>query len=594
MLVAHRALAPLLDDLEAAAAAAARLAAEHRGTLLAGRTLLQQAVPVTLGLKAAGWLTGLDDAIARLRTVRDERLAVQLGGAAGTLASLGDRGADVMDGHGARRSGSPQPVLPWHTIRTRPAELAGALGTACGVVAKIARDVALMAQTEVAEVAEGAAGGSSTMPHKRNPVAAVSAAACAAQAPGLVATLLGAMAHEHERAAGSWHAEWRPFTELLRSTGSAAAWLRTCLEELEVDARAMRENLDITGGLLLAERVSTELAPELGRMQAHEAVQRRRGRRRPVRRGAAPSSRRSATGSPRSGSRSCSTPRATSARRTSSSTGPSRPTTHGRPTLDTGGPAPRHRRPGRRAGGRPVPLARLDARALGAPGRGARGALPRGPRRPARARRVAGPAGAVHDRRASAATSSRCSTASASSARTSSACRSAGWSPCGWRSTTRIASGGSCPLRRRPRCRTPGSRRAAAAVREGGTAAVADAVLDRWLTPEARDADPARAARMRSWVLDTPDEGYAASCEAIDAMDLLGGLPGITAPTLVISGLRDPAIPPEHQVRIAAGIPGARLGGGRRRAHPERRAARAGHRADPRAPARPTTPTPTA
>jgi len=170
-----------------------------------------------------------------------------------------------------------QPVLPWHTIRTRPAELAGALGTTCGVVAKAARDVALMAQTEVAEVAEGAAGGSSTMPHKRNPVAAVSAAACAAQAPGLAATLLGAMAHEHERAAGSWHAEWRPFTELLRSSGSAAAWLRTCLEELAVDAERMRANLDLTDGLLLAERVSTELAPELGRLAAHEAVERAAG-----------------------------------------------------------------------------------------------------------------------------------------------------------------------------------------------------------------------------------------------------------------------------------------------------------------------------
>ena len=143
---------------------------------------------------------------------------MQLGGAAGTLASLGDRGVDVMDAM-ARALGLAQPVLPWHTIRTRPAELAGALGTACGVVAKAARDVTLLAQTEVAEVAEGAAGGSSTMPHKRNPVAAISAAACAAQAPGLVATLLGAMAHEHERAAGSWHAEWRPFTELLRSHG---------------------------------------------------------------------------------------------------------------------------------------------------------------------------------------------------------------------------------------------------------------------------------------------------------------------------------------------------------------------------------------
>jgi 3-carboxy-cis,cis-muconate cycloisomerase len=273
MLVAHRALRPLLDDLEGAADAAARLAREHRATVLAGRTLLQQAVPVTLGLKAAGWLVGLDEAAARLAAVRDERLAVQLGGAAGTLAALGDRGAAVM-AEMARELGLADPLLPWHTIRTRPAELAGALGTACGVVAKAARDVTLMAQTEVAEVAEGASGGSSTMPHKRNPVAAISAAACAAQAPGLVATLLAAMAHEHERAAGSWHAEWRPLTELLRSTGSAAAWLRTCLEELEVDAAAMRANLDITQGLLMAERISTELAGELGRMEAHEAVER--------------------------------------------------------------------------------------------------------------------------------------------------------------------------------------------------------------------------------------------------------------------------------------------------------------------------------
>jgi len=273
MLVARRALGPLLDDLRGASAAAAALAERHRDTPMAGRTLMQQALPITFGLEAANWLTGLDEGAARLEDVRDRRLAVQLGGAAGTLASLGDRGVDVM-GHMARALGLAEPVLPWHTIRTRPAELAGALGEAAGVVAKAARDVTLMAQTEVAEVAEAASGGSSTMPHKRNPVAAISAAACAAQAPGLVATLLAAMAHEHERAAGSWHAEWRPLTELLRSTGSAAAWLRTCLEGLEVDAERMRANLGITDGLLLAERVSTELAGELGRMQAHEAVQR--------------------------------------------------------------------------------------------------------------------------------------------------------------------------------------------------------------------------------------------------------------------------------------------------------------------------------
>ena len=276
MLVARRALGPLLGDLEAAADAAAGLAAAHRGTLVAGRTLLQQALPVTFGLKAAGWLAGLDEAAARLHHVRRDRLAVQLGGAAGTLASLGPQGTAVLTAF-AEELGLAEPVLPWHTVRTRPAELAGALGEAAGVVGKVARDVTLLAQTEVAEVREGGPvgrGGSSTLPHKRNPVAAVAAAACAQQAPGLVATLLAVMAQEHERAAGGWHAEWRPLTDLLTTVGSAAAWLRDCLERLEVDPERMRANLELTGGLLLAERVTTALAPHLGRLRAHDLVAR--------------------------------------------------------------------------------------------------------------------------------------------------------------------------------------------------------------------------------------------------------------------------------------------------------------------------------
>ncbi len=275
MLVAHRALGPLLADLEAAATAAAGLAEAHRGTIMAGRTLLQQALPVTFGLKAAGWLVGLDEAAQRLTELRRTRLAVQLGGAAGTLASLGPAGGEVLAAL-ADELGLAEPVLPWHTVRTRVAELAGALGTAAGVAGKVARDVTLLAQTEVAEVRErglAGRGGSSTLPHKRNPVAAVAALACAEQAPGLVATLLGAMVQEHERAAGAWHAEWRPLGDLLRATGSAAAWLRDCLERLEVDPERMRHNLDATGGLLLAERVTTALAPDLGRLAAHELVQ---------------------------------------------------------------------------------------------------------------------------------------------------------------------------------------------------------------------------------------------------------------------------------------------------------------------------------
>jgi 3-carboxy-cis,cis-muconate cycloisomerase len=269
MLVARRAVNAVLDDVRGAADAAAALAREHRATVMAGRTLLQHAVPVTFGLKAAGWLVALEDSAARLRAVRDERLAVQLGGAAGTLAALGDAGLDVL-ARFAREVGLAEPVLPWHTARTRIAELATALGETCGAMAKVAGDVVLLSQTEVGEVREGGEhGGSSTMPHKRNPVAAVSALAGARQAPGLVATLLAAMEHEHERAAGAWHAEWAPLRDLLRSTGSAAAWLRDCLEHLEVGRERMLENLDEA---LLAERVARALAPALGRERADELV----------------------------------------------------------------------------------------------------------------------------------------------------------------------------------------------------------------------------------------------------------------------------------------------------------------------------------
>jgi len=266
MLVARGALEALLDDLGGAAEAAARLAGEHRATVMAGRTLLQQAVPISFGLKAAGWLVGLDEAAQRLDAVRRTRLAAQLGGAAGTLSAQGDAGIDVLSRF-ARELELAEPVLPWHTTRTRIAELATALGEASGAMAKIAGDVVLLAQTEVGEVREGGGdrGGSSAMPHKHNPVAAISALAGARQAPGLVANLLAAMEHEHERAAGAWHAEWGPLRELLRATGSAAAWLRDCLEHLEVDPERMRANLD---DAMLAERV----AAAMGRADATDRV----------------------------------------------------------------------------------------------------------------------------------------------------------------------------------------------------------------------------------------------------------------------------------------------------------------------------------
>jgi 3-carboxy-cis,cis-muconate cycloisomerase len=273
-LVAHRALGPLLRDLAAAAAACAALAEAHRGTVLAGRTLLQQAVPVTFGLKAASWLVGLDETRVRLAEVRRRELAVQLGGAAGTLAGFGDRGLRVLAGFAADL-GLAEPTVPWHAVRARPAALAGALGACAGVLGKVARDVALLAQNEVAEVREGGEGrgGSSAMPHKRNPVAAVAVAACTARVPGLVATMLAAMPQEHERAAGGWHAEWEPQRELLRLVGSAASWCRELLEHLEVDPGRMRANLDAAGGLPLAAAAAAALAGPLGRRRAREAVE---------------------------------------------------------------------------------------------------------------------------------------------------------------------------------------------------------------------------------------------------------------------------------------------------------------------------------
>jgi 3-carboxy-cis,cis-muconate cycloisomerase len=236
-----------------------------------GRTLLQQALPTTFGFVSAGWLSGLSASGASLGAVD---LPAQLGGAVGTLASLGATGPAVASAF-ARRLGLVEPTLPWHTDRGPVAALAGALGRLCGSAAKIAGDVVLLAQTEVGELTESAGagvGGSSTMPHKQNPVAAISARAAAAQAPGLVATLLTAMAHEHQRAAGAWHAEWRPLRSLLECTGSAVWWLRTSLSRLEVSVSRMRSNVDLLGGALLAERVTTALAASVGRLAAHDAV----------------------------------------------------------------------------------------------------------------------------------------------------------------------------------------------------------------------------------------------------------------------------------------------------------------------------------
>ncbi|GAA4888558.1 3-carboxy-cis,cis-muconate cycloisomerase [Streptomonospora salina] len=274
MLVSRRAGAVVAGRAASAGERLAELAAQHRTTVMAGRTLLQQALPTTFGAVAAGWLEGLETAAARLAEVLRHRAAAQLGGAAGTLASLGADGPAAAAAF-AEEAGLAEPELPWHTERGRIADIAAALGRVCGAAGKPAGDIVLLAQTEVAEVEEfggSGVGGSSTLPHKRNPIAAVSAAACAEQAPGLVSTLFAAQVQQHQRAAGAWHAEWPTLTRLLEAAGSAAAWLDTSLERLAVRPEAMRANLAASGGFPMAERVTADLADELGRARAHEQV----------------------------------------------------------------------------------------------------------------------------------------------------------------------------------------------------------------------------------------------------------------------------------------------------------------------------------
>ncbi len=272
-LTARRSVPGIAADLGRAADRCAVLAAEHRATPLAGRTLLQQAVPTTFGLKAAGWMTALDAAAAAL-TAADGRLAAQLGGAAGTLAALGDDGPAVAVAF-AGRLGLVAPDLPWHTDRTGPASLATALGVATGACGKAGLDIVLLAQTEVGEAHEAGEGrgGSSTMPHKHNPVAAVAAVAAARRAPGLVATMLAVMPQEHERAAGGWQAEWATMDALLAVAAEAASAIAESLERLVVDPARMSANLSLAGDLPLAEAATTQLTPALGRAAAHALVE---------------------------------------------------------------------------------------------------------------------------------------------------------------------------------------------------------------------------------------------------------------------------------------------------------------------------------
>jgi 3-carboxy-cis,cis-muconate cycloisomerase len=275
-LIAQRALDPILVDLETIAARCATLAETHRNTLMTARTLLQPALPTTFGLKVATWLVSIDEAHSSLSRVRSERLAAQLGGAAGTLASLDNAGLDVVRRF-AQRLGLAEPAMPWHTDRARIAELAASLGMVIGALGKIARDITLLAQAEIGEVAENEGPGhgtSSTLPHKQNPVRAVLVLAAAERAPGLVGTAFHAMVQEHERATGAWHAEWDTQRQLLRLAGAASHHAARMLENLHVDAARMEQNLAARGGIVMAENVAGLLAAKMDRPAANAVMRR--------------------------------------------------------------------------------------------------------------------------------------------------------------------------------------------------------------------------------------------------------------------------------------------------------------------------------
>jgi 3-carboxy-cis,cis-muconate cycloisomerase len=270
------ALALFESNLAALSAVLAKLAHDHRDTLLPGRTWLQQAAPVTFGFKVAGWLDAVERHRERLQAARKRVLVLQFGGAVGTLAALGDRAAPVASALAAELE-LRLPDLPWHTHRDSVAEVATTLGLLTGTLGKIARDVSLLAQSEVAEVFEPFSpgrGGSSTMPHKRNPIGSAVVLAAAIRVPALVATMLSAMVQEHERGLGGWHAEWETLPEICLLAAGALAHLTTVVSSPDVFAEKMATDLDLTRGLLLSEAVSMALAAHVGKLPAHEIVER--------------------------------------------------------------------------------------------------------------------------------------------------------------------------------------------------------------------------------------------------------------------------------------------------------------------------------
>jgi 3-carboxy-cis,cis-muconate cycloisomerase len=275
MLQARDALTIIADDLKQLIKQLASLAEEHRETVMIGRSFMQHARPITFGYKVAGWLDALLRSKKNIEELLQEGFALQLGGAVGTLSGTHQTGVQVSETM-SELLGLHNPSKPWHTERDRFVAIASTLGMLAGNIGKIAKDISLLMQTEIAEVFEPSAegkGGSSTMPHKRNPVGCIAILANATRIPALVATMFSCMTQDHERATGLWHAEWETLSDIVKLTAGAVTKAVDLTNGLEVNVQKMRINLEITNGLIYAENISMVLADKIGRANAHDLIE---------------------------------------------------------------------------------------------------------------------------------------------------------------------------------------------------------------------------------------------------------------------------------------------------------------------------------
>lgn len=263
------------DDLQQLIEQLISLTKEHTNTVMIGRSFMQHARPITFGYKVAGWLEPLLRSQKAIQELLKDGFALQLGGAVGTLSGMKEKGLQVSETMAAILNLS-NPLKPWHTQRDYFAGIVATLGILTGNIGKIAQDISLLMQTEIAEVMEPSAegkGSSSTMPHKRNPVGCVAILANAARVPGLVSTMFACMSHDHERATGLWHAEWETLASVVQLTAGCVRKALEATNGLEVRKEQMLQNLELTRGLIYAENVSLALAAKIGKAEAHELVE---------------------------------------------------------------------------------------------------------------------------------------------------------------------------------------------------------------------------------------------------------------------------------------------------------------------------------